>query len=212
MWWFTKLAIRIVGGRAVRLTALKQDNISDCDGYVISGGVDIDPSHYNQQNIASVGVEPERDELEMNLIKHALQHHKPLMGICRGAQMINVVKGGVLHQNARDFYDGFVPTDSVLGKIFSRRKVLIIKDGVLCNLFREKPELFVNSIHHQAIDKLGEGVEIVAKDELGIVQAIESKDMEKQFILGMQWHPEFMLHTRSNRKIFSAMLDACKST
>ena len=90
--------------------------------------------------------------------------------------------------------------------------MLIIKDGVLCNLFREKPELFVNSIHHQAIDKLGEGLEIVAKDELGIVQAIESKDMEKQFILGMQWHPEFMLHTKSNRKIFSAMLDACKST
>lgn len=210
MWWCTKLGLKLCGAHAIRLTAFQQERFKECDGYIISGGVDINPKLYHQTNIASVDIEDERDTLEHMVIEHALAKKKPLMGICRGSQMINVVKGGTLHQNARDFYDGFVPTDSVIGKIFSRRKINIYEDGILCSLFRNDPHLYVNSLHHQAIHTLGEGLKIVAKDALGIVQAIESENLDKQFIIGMQWHPEFMLHTTSNRKIFRRLVQACK--
>ncbi len=202
MWWCTRLGVKLSGGRAVRITALNEKDYKKCDGYIISGGVDVDPESYGQENRASVGVEPERDSLEKKVISHALKHQKSLMGICRGAQMINIVKGGTLHQDARDFYENFIPSDSLLGKIFSRRLIHIIKDGLLCSLFKEKPELSVNSLHHQAINKLGNGLQVVAEDEHGIVQAIESNDLDKNFILGVQWHPEFMLHSKAHRKLF----------
>lgn len=206
MWWYTHLGIKLAGGKAIRITALNDKDYTMCDGYIISGGVDIDPQCYGQENTSSVDIEPERDTLEQEVIAHALKHKKPLMGICRGAQMINIVQGGTLHQNARDFYEKFVPSDSVLGKIFSRRVIRIIEDGVLCHLFKKKPQLSVNSLHHQAIHKLGKQLKIVAEDELGIVQAIESSNPERIFILGVQWHPEFMLHSKENRKLFKRFI------
>jgi len=208
MWLCTHLGVRLAGGRAVRITALNDRDYKPCDGYIISGGVDIDPTCYEQENKASIDIEPERDTLEKKVIAHALKHKKPMMGICRGAQMINIVQGGTLHQDARDFYEKFVPTDSVLGKIFSRRLIRIIKDGVLFNLFKEKPELSVNSLHHQAIYKLGKQLKIVAEDELGIVQAIEAENLQKNYILGVQWHPEFMLHSKLHRRLFKALIES----
>lgn len=206
MWWCTHLGIKLAGGKAVRITALNTQKYKYCDGYIITGGIDIDPQCYNQKNSASVDIEPERDKLEKDVITHAYKEKKPLLGICRGAQMINIVQGGTLHQDARDFYDKFVPSDSVLGKIFSRRRIFILKEGILHNLFKKKPELSVNSLHHQAIDKLGNGLVIVAKDKLGIIQAIEGKSSKEMLILGVQWHPEFMLHSKSHRKIFKALV------
>lgn len=206
MWWCTRLGVMLAGGRAVRVTALNNYSFEKCNGYIISGGVDIDPSIYGQDNRGSVDVEPERDTLEKQVIEHAIKENKPLMGICRGSQMINVVKGGTLYQNAREFFEGFVPTDSVLGKIFSRRKVTITEKGILYRLFEKDPELLVNSLHHQAVNKVGEGLHVVARDHLNIVQAIEATNSDKQFIIGMQWHPEFMLHTKANRKIFRALV------
>jgi putative glutamine amidotransferase len=206
MWWCTHLGIKLAGGKAIRITALNDEDHKICDGYVISGGVDIDPQCYGQENTASIDIEPERDTLEQEVIAHALKHKKPLMGICRGAQMINVVQGGTLHQNVRDFYENFVPSDSLLGKIFSRRLIHVIDSGVLFDLFNQKRELSVNSLHHQAIYKLGKELKVVAKDELGIVQAIESSSPEKNFILGVQWHPEFMLHSEPHRRLFISLV------
>lgn len=212
MWWCSRLGVQIAGGRAIRITALNNNDHRQCDGYIIAGGVDIDPSCYGQDNIASIDIEPERDTLEKRVIEHALEHKKPMLGICRGAQMINIVKGGNLHQNARDFYEMFVPTNSVLGKIFSRRKISIFKEGVLCELFRHSPTLLVNSLHHQAINELGDGMHITAKDDHGIPQAIENINSDDCTILGVQWHPEFMLHSKSHRKIFKALIKKCKKS
>ncbi len=205
MWWCTHLGVKLAGGRAIRITALNDQDYKPCDGYIISGGVDIDPGCYGQENTASIDIEPDRVTLEQGVISHALKHKKPMMGICRGAQMINVFQGGTLHQDARDFYEKFVPSDSMLGKIFSRRLICIIKDGVLCRLFKQRPELSVNSLHHQAVYKLGKGLKITAEDEHGIQQAIEEEDI-KSFILGVQWHPEFMLHSAAHRKLFKVLV------
>lgn len=206
MWWCNRLGTSLAGGTATRITALNGRDYKLCDGYIIAGGVDIDPECYGQENTASIGIEPERDSLEKQVISHALDNRKPIMGICRGAQMINIVQGGTLNQNARDFYEKFVPTDSMLGKIFSRRLIRIEKDGILCNLLKKNPELLVNSLHHQAINALGSELKIVARDESGIVQAIESDNPEKSFVLGVQWHPEFMLHSTLHRKLFNALI------
>ncbi|MGB1540076.1 MAG: gamma-glutamyl-gamma-aminobutyrate hydrolase family protein, partial [Rickettsiales bacterium] len=206
MWRCMQLGVWLAGGRAIRITALNNRPYEHCDGYMISGGADIDPACYGQQNRASVDMEPERDTLEREVITHALKQARPLFGICRGAQMINIVRGGTLHQDARDFYEGFVPTDSVLGKIFTRRTVRITEDGILYRLFEKKPKLSVNSLHHQAIDETGEGIVITARDDHHIPQAIEHMDVETSFILGVQWHPEFMLHSRKHRKLFKTLI------
>lgn len=205
MWFFIRLGIWLAGGRAVRITAQTQTRYLDCAGYVIAGGVDIDPSCYGEANTASYNMEPERDTLEKEIIKHAFQAKKPLMGICRGAQMINVVKGGNLYQDARDFYEYFVPANSVIGKIFSRRTIYITKDSVLLRAC-PKPKWLVNSLHHQAINRLGEGLAVTAEDDHGIVQAIENTVQADSYVLGVQWHPEFMLHRTRHRNLFRELV------
>ena len=212
MWWFIRLGVQMMGGKAIRISAIQNsNNFKCCDAYIISGGVDIDPQNYKQDNIASQDIEPDRDVLEQKVIKHALKNDKALMGICRGAQMINIVKGGNLYQKAGDFYEGFMPSENVISKAVLRRKIKITEDGILMKIFKHRPTLWVNSIHRQAINELGEGLKIVGLDKYGIVQAIECNDVKKNnFILGMQWHPEFMLYSRAHRKIFKSFLDYTK--
>lgn len=206
MWQCTRLGVWLAGGRATRFSEHQTDGYELCDGYIISGGADIDPACYGQENTASVGVEPGRDVLEQAVIRHAFAQHKPLLGICRGAQMINVVRGGTLYQNVRDIHEGFVPTTSMLGKIFGRRKVNIIHEGKLSKLLGGRRSLMVNSIHHQAVHELGEGVIASATDELGIVQGTELTRPEAQFAVGVQWHPEFLLYRRAGRALFRALV------
>jgi putative glutamine amidotransferase len=205
MWWFTKLGVILAGGKPMRLTAVAKYDISDFHGFVICGGVDISPDEYGQENRASINVEPERDNFENKLIKHALDKKKPLLGICRGCQMINVALGGDLHQNARDFYENFVPTDSVIGKMFVRRDIVLKEGGLLSKIFNSK-NIFVNSMHHQAVNKLGKDLKVTAHDENEMVQAIEAKDINNHFILGVQWHPEFMIYSKKHRTLFKKLV------
>jgi putative glutamine amidotransferase len=208
-WLCIKLGVFMAGGTCKRLTALNHNSIYNCDGYIIAGGGDIDPKIYGQKNKASIKLEPERDELELEVIKYAVKHKKPLLGICRGSQMINISRGGNLHQNAIDFYKNFIPNDSLIGKIFLRRKICIVKNGLLATLFKPKKELWVNSIHHQAIKDLGKGLKATTQDEHKIVQSIEDSGKDQPFILGVQWHPEFMLYSRLQRSIFKIFVRLC---
>ncbi len=210
MWWCIWLAVLCTGGKAQRITALNGRDYKQCDGYIISGGADIDPQCYGQENIASIDIEPERDTLEKTVITHAIKHGKPLFGICRGLQMINVVQEGTLHQDARDFYETFIPTDSLLGKIFARRRITLLHDGILKGIFQRKSAVSVNSLHHQAINALGKHLKIVAEDDHGIVQAIESDNPGEQFILAVQWHPEFMLYRKAHRRLFKSVVSRAK--
>jgi putative glutamine amidotransferase len=206
MWQSIRLGILLAGGRAKRLTALSHDHYPQCDGYIISGGVDIDPASYGQENIASHHIEPARDAMEKAVIEHGFKAQKPVFGICRGTQMINIVSGGTLHQEARDIYADFLPTSSVLGKIFQRRTVWIEEASRIARIFGTGT-LRVNSIHHQAVDELGFGFTISAKDRHGIVQAIEA---EGAHVMGVQWHPELMLYSKIQRNYFHALITACR--
>ena len=213
MWWFTKIAVYLAGGQATRLKPeLNENEYSKFDGYIISGGADISPALYNEENRHSHNIEPERDSLEYNVIRHALSKKKPLLGICRGAQMINVVLGGDLHQNVQDEYENFIPTSSLFAKTFGRVWINIKKHTRISRLFAPREKVLVNSIHHQAIKKIGEGLKCTSTDQHGITQAIEENDHSEQNITGVQWHPELMIYSSDHRKIIQDFVKATSAS
>ncbi|NVJ99256.1 MAG: gamma-glutamyl-gamma-aminobutyrate hydrolase family protein [Alphaproteobacteria bacterium] len=204
-----KWIIHRSGGRPVHITVRKNlEIVPFLSGLFLSGGADIDPSQYQQENVASRNTDNERDALETNLISHALRFNLPILGICRGAQMINVCLGGTLYQDAPMVFDGFIPQSSILGKVFARKKVCIERNSYLFHILEGSPSLWVNSLHHQAIDELGSGLNVVACDDHGLVQAIEGT-MQGSYILGVQWHPELMLYSTLQRRIFKSFVNAC---
>ena len=150
------------------------------DGLVLCGGVDIDPARYGQPVMGSVGMDPARDAAEYALIDAFLQADKPIFGICRGHQLLNVYFGGSLIQH--------IPTaeDHVMhDRVDSVHGVCAEPDSVLANLYgREFP---VNSAHHQAVDRLGEGLRITARALDGTVEALEHMSLP---VMSVQWHPE----------------------
>jgi putative glutamine amidotransferase len=210
LWLFTRLAVRRGGGRAVRITPKRPPDLARLDGLVIAGGADVDPALYGRPNLACRHLDPPRDRLEGDLLRWSLDERKPLLAICRGAQLLNVVLGGTLHQDASRVYPGFRPTAGVYRKITLRRPVYVIKRGWLASLLGTGPKAhLVNSLHRQAIDVVAPGLEVVAVDGQGMVQAVEPVKKDS-FALGVQWHPELMLNSATQMRFFRALVAACK--
>lgn len=172
------------------------------DGFLLCGGDDIDPTLYGEQNSGlSKNVCSARDEFEIVLLKAAYAADKPLLGICRGEQMINVAMGGSLYQHI-DHHSQNAPR-------YSRPQNTFIEKGTLLHKTIGKDTISVNSFHHQNINKLGKGLVCAAKSEDGYIEAIESP--EKKFCLAVQWHPEISApDDADSRKIFAAFVSACK--
>jgi putative glutamine amidotransferase len=194
-WLCTWMALKLVGADAVRISVLHDLGAEDLDGLIIGGGDDISPEHYGQDITAKVKVDPQRDEMEIRWIKRALEHRIPLLGICRGAQLINVVRGGSLHQDIRPIrvhtYNrpGLLPT----------KQVLLEPDSLTAQLMG-KTRIRVNSLHHQAVDGAGENLKIVGRDLDDIAQAIQATD--EHCIIGVQWHPEYLFYLPSQLALF----------
>ena len=142
-----------------------------------------------------------RDALEAPLIQAALEHNIPVLGVCRGMQLLNVVLGGTLHQEIADVYEDVRHPYTVL----PHKRIKIQRCSKLAHILR-RTTTKVNALHHQSINKLGEGLCIVAQSQSGIVEAIETQGTA--FVLGVQWHPEFMIQFKSQRRIFHALVDA----
>jgi putative glutamine amidotransferase len=195
-----RLALWRTGARAVRLTA--GDTIPDrLDGLVIGGGDDIGAEIYGGQVMPDIRIDPERDKLELKLLDTALPAGIPILGICRGSQMINVALGGTLHTDIHAVYVEAPRMRTVL----PRKTVHIELDSRLhritgCNPCR------VNALHHQSVDRVGRGLRVVARDEAGIVQAIEGTG--PNFILGVQWHPELLVFAAPQQRLFAALTAA----
>jgi putative glutamine amidotransferase len=170
---------------------------------VIGGGSDISPEHYGGTLSGKVKHDPERDDLEIRWIKKALRDNVPMLGICRGAQLINVVHGGNLYDDIRHLrkktYNrpGLLPT----------KQVFIAAESKLRDLL-DKPKLRVNSLHHQAVHDVGRDLKIVAHDLDDIPQAIESTGEHQ--LLGVQWHPEYLFYVSSELRIFRWLVKAAK--
>lgn len=210
LWLFNRLAVNRSGGHPVAIRPSRPVDLNRLDGLVIAGGADVDPALYGQENRTSRRLDRPRDRLESELIHWALKHHKPLLAICRGAQLMNVALGGTLHQEASEVYPRFRATVGAYRKLTLRRPIHIMKQGWLSSLIGTgKKTHLVNSLHHQAIDVVAPALEVVAIDEHGMVQALEPVD-KSAFALGVQWHPEMMLQSPVQMSLFRGLIAACR--
>ena len=145
-----------------------------------------------------------RDDLEFTLLQWALKKEVPVLGICRGAQLINVQFGGSLHQDIGSFYSE-VPQ---VYTVWPEKKVEIEPDSKLYQIIRA-PKVWVNALHNQAVDNVGSQLKIVACEENGVVQAIEHSDYP--FLIGVQWHPEYMPQIPFQRDLFRGLVQTARS-
>ncbi|MCT4563227.1 MAG: gamma-glutamyl-gamma-aminobutyrate hydrolase family protein [Maledivibacter sp.] len=179
--------------------------VSLCDGFLFTGGEDIDPNQYGEGPCLKLGpIKPELDMFQLTFFKIVQKLDKPILGICRGLQVINTGLGGTLFQDiecqCKDVYQHF----QTGGRSHSVHKIQLSEGSVLKNIF-QSVNLSVNSLHHQSVKKLGKGLKVCAGSEDGIIEAIES-DMGKK-IIGVQWHPEEMIDsTPEMNKLFDWLI------
>ena len=174
-------AVFCAGGLPVPTCGVAAEELAAlCDGLLLSGGVDLDPALYGEETLNdTVKVKPERDAFELALFRAFYERGKPIMGICRGCQLINVALGGALYQDLAA-QKGLVHSDPAL-----RHKVSVEGDSVLGRLFGTR--FLVNSTHHQAVKDTAPGLRVTARSKEGLVEAFEHETLP---VLATQFHPE----------------------
>jgi putative glutamine amidotransferase len=239
-WLFTWLALALSGASARWVTPHEPCCIDQFDGLIIGGGADVDPRLYGEDLATMLEASSEtrqplhvrilellmlpltwlirqllarssderqdtaRDKMEWKLIEQAMARGLPILGICRGAQLLNVYFGGSLYQNLAGFY---VETRQI--RSIRPRKRVEVKPGTRLIEILGRPARWVNSLHRQAVNRLGNHLRVAAADANGIVQAIEHEALP--FVVGVQWHPEFLPQRRDQRAIFRALVGAAKA-
>ena len=182
-------SIATAGGLPVELArdADVEDIVERLDGLVLSGGTDLDPSLYGHESHPNLGaLEPERDEWELALLRAARRRELPVLAICRGFQLVNVAFGGTLHQHVELDQGSGHPQWDVDGRI-TTHEVTIVADTLTSKLLPERWP--VNSLHHQILDRVGEGLTISAVAPDGVVEGLETPDGN---LIAVQWHPELL--------------------
>jgi putative glutamine amidotransferase len=201
-------AVNRAGGIAVLLppqpidARIAERVLDGLDGLIITGGKDVDPARYGQEAHETTDApRPDRDAWEDALLTAALDRGLPFLGICRGAQLLNVALGGTLHQHLPDV----VGSDRYNkgGGNFAVNEVEV-EGGRLATLV--DTELSVKSYHHQAIDDLAEGLVVTARSDDGIIQAVEVEGVP--FGIGVQWHPEE--DAAEDARLFEGLVQAAR--
>lgn len=179
------------------------------DGLIVTGGQDVSPSLYGEEPHPKLGeLDPVRDEMETALIKEAVRQNKPVLGICRGLQLINAVYGGTLYQDLSQNSEISVQHRQETKLTLPSHHVTIEKDSWLHSILGDK--LFVNTSHHQAIKELAPDFKAIAHSAGDpLIEAAEHKDAP---IYGIQWHPEMLLlgDDHASLELFKAFVEKCK--
>lgn len=173
------------------------------DGVIIGGGDDIGAELYDAEIKMDVRVDPERDELELELLKYVIDRDLPVLGICRGAQIMNVYYGGTLYTDIRG-----MPREKTNIRTILARKIVTLESGSKIHEIIGRDEIRVNSLHHQAVDKQGDGIVVSGRDRGDFIQAHERVD--KRFFIGVQWHPELLVFDKHQQAIFRALVNAAR--
>jgi putative glutamine amidotransferase len=203
----TSLIIRLSGGKPARLRRPPDDNSPRIDGLILLGGLDIHPSRYNAEMEVESRFDLQRDELELAWLAVAFARSVPVMGICRGLQMLNVKAGGDLHQRLDPEITRNWPSGPI-GYALFRKPVDILPDTFLASVFGPGA-LRVNSLHRRAVRNIAPGFTAAACGEDGGVQAIEAQEGSLRF--GVQFHPELLLHRADMRRLFRRFVQACRT-
>lgn len=197
------LGLLMAGGKALHLRPGDPLDTTSLDGVVITGGHDVQPILYRAAAEVEGNYDPERDKFEADIIDCALRDRTPLLGICRGAQLLNVRLGGTLHQDLRKRRN-----------ITSKRRFLLPlktlcleSESRLEKLLGEE-DIRINSLHNQSIDELGKDLQVSGRDLDSIVQAVENPD--HRFLFGVQWHPEFLIYSARQRRLFRELVCAAR--
>lgn len=181
--------------------------IESVDALILSGGHDVNPLNYNNQPKEKLGETFDaRDKFDLKLIEYALERNIPILGICRGLQILNVYFGGSLHQDLSYDKKIYIKHDQQYNPKSVSHTVEITEGTKFYDIFN-KDIINVNSFHHQTIDRLADGLVASALSLDGVIEAIEHKDYN--FVVGVQWHPE-MLHEvcESMNLIFKAFIES----
>lgn len=200
-----KLAVWLSGGRPVPLKTMQSLNEVHIDGLLVGGGTDVFPQLFKENPKVDYSYDHERDEMEIAWLKRAENDGIPVFAICRGAQMMNVMNGGRLHMNVSESYENAIYPKGLMRYITFRRWVTVADDSLLKRI-TGRQRMQVNSMHTQAIAKLGRNLRIVAQEDNGVVQAIERPD--HPFYVGVQFHPEFMVYRSHMRRLFRGFIKA----
>lgn len=173
---------------------LLDDLIDEMDGFVFQGGTDLAPQSYGEEpiNNGEWSGDPVRDKYELLLMKKVVERNKPIFGICRGMQLINVFFGGTLYQDTITQRSNSINHRDAIEYDKRHHAINFHTDGFLSKVYKNKPQYKVNSIHHQSVKDLGDNIKILASSvEDGVIEAIEYSKTVKGKIFGVQWHPEF---------------------
>ncbi|MBR3765430.1 MAG: gamma-glutamyl-gamma-aminobutyrate hydrolase family protein [Clostridia bacterium] len=180
------------------------------DGLLLSGGDDIDPARYGEAQSWSCGdICPQRDEFELALCREVLRLGKPIFGICRGIQLLNVALGGTLYQDLKSEWPGSLAHQQHQKPEYTSHPVSIVSDTQLQHIL-ETDMLAVNSHHHQAVKELAPELRVSALSPDGVIEAVEH--MQLPFCLAVQWHPERLAWRPgqdAHTALFRAFVEAC---
>lgn len=179
-------------------------------GILLSGGGDLDLRYFNgEPNPAILPPSPQRDELELAMVKIAVETDWPLFGICRGVQVLNVALGGTLYTDIPSQFQTRLQhaTPAEKGRYFLAHKVEILVDSSLARVMNTS-STGVNSFHHQAIKKLASELSVTARATDGLIEAVELPDRKKP-VFGVQWHPENLQAIQGHKNLFVEFVRAC---
>lgn len=205
-------AVTRAGGVAVLLppqpvdARVAADVVDGIDGLIVTGGPDVAPDRYGAQPHPATDIpKPYRDAWEGALLEAAIDAGVPFLGICRGLQVLNVQRGGTLHQHLPEL----VGSDRYRtgGGVFAPNRVEISGGTLLAALLDEQPELEVKSYHHQGVDRVGDGLVVTARTDDGLVQAVELEGVP--FGVAVQWHPEE--DAADDDRLFAGLVDAARA-
>jgi putative glutamine amidotransferase len=210
-------AVLRAGGLPVVLMPVPNENvpaiIDRLDGLVLSGGGDIGPQRYGEEPHPTVRrVNAERDEFEIALTRAALEHHLPVLAICRGLQIVNVAFGGTLIQDIPST-TGSIDHTVIGHAVYDGHQPVVVESNSLIAKATGATDLMVNSIHHQAVKDLAPGFRAVAWAGDGIIEGIEHED-ERWPLLAVQWHPEYLSSNsdEASHRLFEGFIDSARLT